>query len=98
MEIITTSTFAYFASESKEQFSNNSITKSLIHNSESWVKIKLSDFVTFRGDDMGVFERYLTIWVGGAISVGVGLGSLFPAAFTQVAAFEYAGVNFVVAI
>ena len=28
---------------------------------------------------MGVFERYLTIWVGGAISVGVGLGSLFPA-------------------
>ena len=47
---------------------------------------------------MGVFERYLTIWVGGAISVGVGLGSLFPAAFTQVAALEYAGVNFVVAI
>ena len=47
---------------------------------------------------MGVFERYLTIWVGGAISVGVGLGSLFPTAFTQVAAFEYAGVNFVVAI
>ncbi len=47
---------------------------------------------------MGVFERYLTIWVGGAISVGVGLGSLFPAAFTQVAEFEYAGVNFVVAI
>ena len=47
---------------------------------------------------MGVFERYLTIWVGGAISVGVGLGSLFPDAFTQVAEFEYAGVNFVVAI
>ena len=47
---------------------------------------------------MGVFERYLTIWVACAISVGVGLGSLFPAAFTQVAAFEYAGVNFVVAI
>ena len=47
---------------------------------------------------MGVFERYLTIWVACAISVGVSLGSLFPAAFTQVAAFEYAGVNFVVAI
>ena len=47
---------------------------------------------------MGVFERYLTIWVGCAISLGVSLGSLFPAAFTQVAAFEYAGVNFVVAI
>ena len=47
---------------------------------------------------MGVFERYLTIWVGGAISVGVGLGSLFPTAFTLVSEFEYAGVNFVVAI
>ncbi len=47
---------------------------------------------------MGVFERYLTIWVACAISVGVGLGSLFPAAFTQVSGFEYAGVNFVVAI
>ena len=47
---------------------------------------------------MGVFERYLTIWVGGAISVGVGLGSFFPVAFAQVAEFEYAGVNFVVAI
>jgi ACR3 family arsenite transporter len=47
---------------------------------------------------MGVFERYLTIWVACAISLGVSLGSLFPAAFTQVAAFEYAGVNFVVAI
>ena len=47
---------------------------------------------------MGVFERYLTIWVACAISLGVSLGSLFPAAFTQVAEFEYAGVNFVVAI
>ena len=47
---------------------------------------------------MGVFERYLTIWVACAISVGVGLGSLFPAAFSQVSEFEYAGVNFVVAI
>ena len=47
---------------------------------------------------MGVFERYLTIWVACAISLGVSLGSLFPAAFTQVAAFEYTGVNFVVAI
>ena len=47
---------------------------------------------------MGVFERYLTIWVGGASSVGVGLGSLFPDAFTQVAEFQYDGVNFVVAI
>ncbi len=47
---------------------------------------------------MGVFERYLTIWVAGAISVGVCLGSFFPVEFAQVAEFQYAGVNFVVAI
>ena len=47
---------------------------------------------------MGLFERYLTFWVAGAISIGVGLGSLFPAIFYQVAEFEYAGVNFIVAI
>ena len=47
---------------------------------------------------MGLFERYLTFWVAGAISIGVGLGSLFPAIFNQVAEFEYAGVNFIVAI
>ena len=47
---------------------------------------------------MGLFERYLTFWVAGAISIGVGLGSLFPTMFNQVAEFEYAGVNFIVAI
>ena len=47
---------------------------------------------------MGLFERYLTFWVAGAISIGVGLGSLFPAIFYQVAEFEYASVNFIVAI
>ena len=47
---------------------------------------------------MGLFERYLTFWVAGAMSIGVGLGSLFPAIFNQAAVFEYAGVNFIVAI
>ena len=47
---------------------------------------------------MGLFERYLTFWVAGAISIGVGFGSLFPAIFYQVAEFEYASVNFIVAI
>ena len=47
---------------------------------------------------MGLFERYLTFWVAGAISIGVGLGSLFPAMFYQVAEFEYASVNYIVAI
>ena len=47
---------------------------------------------------MGVFERYLSIWVASAIVVGVGAGLLAPAAFEQVADLEVAGVNLVVAI
>jgi ACR3 family arsenite transporter len=47
---------------------------------------------------MGVFERYLSIWVGSAIVVGVGLGLLAPPAFEQVADLEVAGVNLLVAV
>lgn len=47
---------------------------------------------------MGLFERYLSLWVALAIVAGVVLGNYFPAAFTQIAALEFAHVNFVVAI
>jgi len=47
---------------------------------------------------MGIFERYLTLWVGLCIIVGVILGNFFPGLFTQVAALEYAHVNLVVAV
>ena len=47
---------------------------------------------------MGVFERYLTVWVGLGILAGVGLGLLSPAAFAAIAALEYAHVNLVVAV
>ena len=47
---------------------------------------------------MGVFERYLSIWVAACIATGVGLGTLFPSLFAAVAAIEYANVNFVVAV
>lgn len=47
---------------------------------------------------MGLFERYLTLWVGLAIVVGVGLGSVFPTGFAFVASLEVAHVNLVVAI
>ncbi len=47
---------------------------------------------------MGVFERYLSIWVAACIAAGVGLGSVAPAVFATVAAVEYANVNFVVAV
>lgn len=47
---------------------------------------------------MGLFERYLSVWVGLGIAVGVGLGLVVPSAFQAVAAMEYAQVNLVVAV
>ena len=47
---------------------------------------------------MGIFERYLSVWVGLCIIAGVLLGNVFPAAFELVAALEYAHVNLAVAV
>ncbi|RIJ31128.1 ACR3 family arsenite efflux transporter [Henriciella algicola] len=47
---------------------------------------------------MGTFERYLSVWVALAIVVGIGLGQLLPGVFGALAGFEYANVNFAVAI
>ena len=47
---------------------------------------------------MGLFERYLSVWVGISIIVGVLLGSLIPGVFALVASLEYAHVNIVVAV
>lgn len=47
---------------------------------------------------MGLFERYLSVWVALCIAAGVGLGVTFPQGFESIAAFEYASVNLVVAL
>ena len=47
---------------------------------------------------MGLFERYLTIWVGLGILAGVGLGLVMPGVFQGIAAIEFAHVNLVVAV
>ena len=47
---------------------------------------------------MGLFERYLSLWVGLCIVAGVLLGNVFPGLFEQVATWEYAHVNLVVAV
>lgn len=47
---------------------------------------------------MGIFEKFLSLWVALAIAAGVGLGMLFPAAFEMVASLEWARVNLVVAV
>jgi arsenite transporter len=47
---------------------------------------------------MGIFERFLSLWVALAIAVGVGLGLLFPRGFEVVSHLELARVNLVVAV
>lgn len=47
---------------------------------------------------MGVFERYLSIWVLLSIISGLLLGAQFSGLFSWVADFEYAKVNLVVAV
>ena len=46
---------------------------------------------------MGLFERYLSVWVALAMLLGVVAGNLFPGLFQVVASFEYAQVNLVIA-
>jgi ACR3 family arsenite transporter len=47
---------------------------------------------------MGIFERFLSLWVALAIGVGVGLGLVAPGLFEAVAGLEWARVNLVVAL
>lgn len=47
---------------------------------------------------MGLFERYLTLWVALGIAAGVALGLAVPGVFQAVAALEFAQVNLVVAV
>ncbi len=47
---------------------------------------------------MGIFERYLTLWVALCILSGVGLGNLVPELFGAIAQLELAHVNLVVAV
>jgi len=47
---------------------------------------------------MGLFERYLSVWVGLAIIIGMLLGNIAPDAFAAIAELEYAKVNLVIAI
>ena len=47
---------------------------------------------------MGLFERFLTVWVGLGIAAGVILGLLMPGVFQAIAQIEFAHVNLVVAV
>jgi arsenite transporter len=47
---------------------------------------------------VGLFERFLTVWVGLGIAAGVVLGLLIPGVFQAIALIEFAHVNLVVAV
>ncbi len=47
---------------------------------------------------MGIFERYLSVWVGLCIVAGVVLGNIMPGLFQIIAKLEWAHVNLVVAV
>jgi len=47
---------------------------------------------------MGVFERYLSVWVAGCIALGVLLGNYLPEVFARIAELQYAQVNLIVAV
>ncbi len=47
---------------------------------------------------LGVFERFLSLWVALGIAAGVGLGALVPGLFAALAELSYARVNLVVAV
>jgi ACR3 family arsenite transporter len=47
---------------------------------------------------MSAFERYLTLWVGACIVVGVALGHLLPGVFQTIGSAEVARVNLPVAV
>jgi len=49
-------------------------------------------------DGMGLFERYLSLWVAVCIIAGVGLGHLFPGTFQAIGSMEVSRINLPVAV
>jgi ACR3 family arsenite efflux pump ArsB len=47
---------------------------------------------------MGVFERYLTLWVAACIAIGTLIGNLWPGVGTWLSKFTYAEISLPVAV
>ena len=54
--------------------------------------------LTIEAPTIGVFEKWLSLWVALAIFLGIPLGQSFPGLFEALASFGYAHVNLVVAV
>jgi ACR3 family arsenite transporter len=58
----------------------------------------MTDIAIAEKPAMGLFERYLTLWVFLCIIVGITLGQMLPSLFSSVSAMEVAKVNLPVAV
>ncbi len=47
---------------------------------------------------MGIFERYLSIWVAFCMAAGIACGTAIPGVFSHIASMEFARVNLAVAV
>ena len=47
---------------------------------------------------LGLFERYLSVWVALSLGAGVVLGLVFPTLFAGAAALQFANVNLIIAV
>lgn len=53
---------------------------------------------TAKDSGLGIFERYLTVWIALAIVLGISIGAVAPGLVQAVAAAEVASINLVVAV
>ncbi|AVO38961.1 ACR3 family arsenite efflux transporter [Pukyongiella litopenaei] len=58
----------------------------------------MTDITPPRTDSMGIFERYLTLWVALAMIAGIAIGHVAPGLVETVASAEIASINLVVAV
>ncbi len=60
--------------------------------------IRTAADIDARAAGLGLFEKWLSVWVGAAILTGIALGNFAPGIFASLASIEYASVNVVVAM
>lgn len=75
----------------------NQCLKKILHSKISDIEI-MDILHNIMRKVMGIFERYLSVWVALSITIGVVLGLWQPSVFQQIAHLEIAHVNIVVAV
>lgn len=58
----------------------------------------MSENQEVKGKGLGIFEKYLTLWVATCIIVGILIGQILPAIPNTLSKFEYYNVSIPVAV